>query len=274
MSIRSATINVMTQAAYKAARRLLRDFGEVEQLQVSMKGPADFVSTADLRAEKTIVQELTRVRPGYGFLLEEKGEIPGEDPHYRWIVDPLDGTTNFLHGIPHFAISIALQKGDEIIAGVIYDPVKDEMFSAERGQGAWMNDHRLRVSSRSKFADSVLLTGIPHKNRGDHAEFLAISEEFMSKVAGIRRFGAASLDLAYVAAGRGEGYWELDLKPWDIAAGDIIVREAGGFISDYQGRNRAMLTGEVLAGNDGLHQQMVKLISGVRRGLAVQPATA
>lgn len=274
MAFRSATINVMVRAAFKAAPRLVRDFGEVEQLQVSKKGPADFVSSADLRAERKIVDELRRARPTFGFLLEERGEIPGEDPDYRWVVDPLDGTTNFLHGIPHFAISIALQKGEEVIAGVIYDPVKDELFWAERGQGAWMNDHRLRVSSRSDFAESVLLTGIPHKNRGDHDEFLAISEEFMSRVAGIRRFGAASLDLAYVAAGRGEGYWELGLHPWDIAAGDIIVREAGGFISDYEGRNRAILKGEVLAANDSLHPEMVKLIKAVRRGQTAKPAAA
>ncbi len=274
MAYRSANINVMVRAAFKAAPRLVRDFGEVEQLQVSKKGPADFVSTADLRAERKIVGELRQARPGYGFLLEEKGEIPGEDPDYRWVVDPLDGTTNFLHGIPHFAISIALQKGEEVIAGVIYDPVKDELFWAERGQGAWMNDHRLRVSSRSDFAESVLLTGIPHLNRGDHDEFLAISEEFMSRAAGIRRFGAASLDLAYVAAGRGEGYWELGLHPWDIAAGDIIVREAGGFISDYEGRNRAILKGEVLAANDGLHQEMVKVIMGVRRSRAAKTVAA
>lgn len=270
MAFRSATINVMAKAAYRAAPRLLRDFGEVEQLQVSRKGPSDFVSAADLKAERTIMESLRHARPDYGFLLEEGGEIEGKDPSHRWVVDPLDGTTNFLHGIPHFAISIGLQRGEEVIAGVIYDPVKDEMFWAERGQGAWMNDRRLRVSTRKTFPDAVLFTGIPHRNRGDIPEFLAISDEFMNRVAGIRRFGAAALDLAYVAAGRCEGFWELGLRPWDIAAGDIIVREAGGYVTDYSGRNRAILKGEVLAANDGLHNEMVKIIGSVRRKLKAE----
>ena len=264
-AIKSALINVMIGAAEKASYKLLRDFGEVEQLQVSKKGPSDFVSNADLKAEKTIRYELEKARPKFGFLLEEQGEIEGEDPTQRWIIDPLDGTTNFLHGIPHFAISIALEHNGEVVAGVVFDPVKDEMFWAERGRGAFMNDRRLRVSSRRDLSQSVIATGIPHHGRGDHGEFLAIAEAVMARTAGIRRYGAAALDLAYVAAGRYEGFWELGLEAWDIAAGQIIVREAGGYVTDYAGRDKAVQTGEVLAANDQLHPELSKLITSIRR---------
>ena len=265
MSNLSPTITVMTNAALKAARRLVRDFGEVEQLQVSQKGPSDFVSTADLKAEKTLVYEVQNARPNYGFLLEEQGEIEGSDKANRWIIDPLDGTTNFLHGIPHFAISIAHQKDNIIVAGVVYDPVKDEMFWAERNRGAWMNNRRLRVSSRGNLSQAVVATGIPHKGRGNKEEFLDISENLMPQVAGIRRMGAASLDLAYIAAGRYEAYWELGLHPWDIAAGKLLVQEAGGFVTDYEGRNNSMYSGEVIATNDKLQLPMQKLIMASRR---------
>lgn len=273
MAVKSAIINVMVNAALKAAPQLVRDFGEVEQLQVSKKGPSDFVSTADLKAEKTLLRELSKARPEFGFLMEEQGERKGEDETQRWIIDPLDGTTNFLHGIPHFAISIGYEKSGEVLAGVIYDPVKDELFWAERGRGAWMNDRRLRVSGRSDLSQAVLATGIPHHGRGDYREFLAVAEVFMARTAGIRRFGAAALDLAYVAAGRYEGFWELGLSPWDVAAGSIIVREAGGFVTDYAGRDRAVQTGEVLAANDHLHPTLCKLISEARRS-AARPASA
>src|SRR5713226_7466972 len=217
MAVRSATINVMTAAALKASRGLKRDFGEVEQLQVSMKGPADFVSNADLKAEKMLRAELAKGRPGYGFLMEESGESRGSDPRHRWIVDPLDGTTNFLHGIPHFAISIALERDGEIVAGVVYDPTRDEMFWAEKGAGAYVNEHRLRVSARRGLGDAVIGTGIPFRGRGDHPPHLA------------------ALDVAYVAAGRYDGFWEFGLSPWDIAAGLLLIREAGGYVSDLTG---------------------------------------
>jgi myo-inositol-1(or 4)-monophosphatase len=272
MSNYSAIITVMTNAALKAARRMVRDFGEVEQLQVSQKGPADFVSTADLKAEKTLVYELGNARPTFGFLLEEQGIIDGSDRNNRWIVDPLDGTTNFLHGIPHFAISIAHQKDGSIVAGVVYDPIKDEMFWAERNRGAWMNNRRLRVSSRGDMAQSVLATGIPHYGRGNQEEFLDIAENLMPQVAGLRRMGAASLDLAYVAAGRYEAYWELDLKAWDIAAGMLLVSEAGGFVTDYAGRDKVLNVGEVLATNDKLQMPMQKLIMKSRRDVAAKKA--
>jgi myo-inositol-1(or 4)-monophosphatase len=257
---RSALINVMAGAAHKAARGLVRDFGEVEQLQVSKKGPADFVSNADLRAEKTLRDELSRGRPGYGFLLEEQGEIAGEDGRHRWIIDPLDGTTNFLHGIPHFAISIALERDGELVAGVVYEPVHDEMYWAERGQGAFLNGRRLRVSARQKMQESLFATGIPYKGRSGHETFLRQLEAVMAVSAGVRRFGAASLDLAFVAAGRYDGFWERGLKPWDIAAGIVLVREAGGFVTDVDGKATMLETGNIVAANDQLHQLLRKVL--------------
>jgi myo-inositol-1(or 4)-monophosphatase len=268
----SPIITVMTNAALKTARRLVRDFGEVEQLQVSQKGPADFVSQADIKAEKTLAYELGNARPAFGFLLEEQGVIDGRDRNNRWIVDPLDGTTNFLHGIPHFAISIAHQKEGSIVAAVVYDPIKDEMFCAARNRGAWMNNRRLRVSSRGDMSQSIMATGIPHIGRGNKEEFLDIAETLMPQVAGIRRMGAASLDLAYVAAGRYEAYWELGLKSWDIAAGMLLVTEAGGFVTDYAGRDKVLNSGEVLASNDKLQLTMQKMITKSRRAVAERAA--
>src|SRR5258706_3215915 len=219
MAVRSATINVMTAAALKASRGLKRDFGEVEQLQVSMKGPADFVSNADLKAEKLLRAELSKGRPGFGFLMEESGESKGSDPRHRWIVDPLDGTTNFLHGIPHFAISIALERDGEIVAGVVYEPSREEMFGAEKGIGAYLNDRRLRVSARRSLGEALIGTGLPFRGHGEHAIYTATLSRVMAATSGVRRFGAAALDLAYVAAGRFDGFWEFALSPWDIAAG-------------------------------------------------------
>ncbi|CAA7617786.1 Inositol-1-monophosphatase [Candidatus Terasakiella magnetica] len=264
MMVRSALLNVTMAAARKAARSLVRDYGELEQLQVSMKGPADFVSSADIKAEKTLRQELKKARPHYGFLLEEGGEIAGDDKSHRWIIDPIDGTTNFLHGIPNFCISIALERDGEIIAGVIYQPLGDEMFHAERGAGAFLNERRLRVSARRKLEESVLTTGIPFLGRPGHEVFLKELGAVMKTVAGVRRFGSAALDLAYVAAGRCDGYWEAGIKPWDIAAGIILVREAGGYVTDYDGGTRMMETGEVVASNDHLHQPMLKLLKTAR----------
>ncbi len=261
MAHRSAIINVMEGAARKAARRMIRDFGEVEQLQVSRKGPADFVSNADRQAEATLKAELQRARPNFGFLLEEGGAEAAREGDSRWIVDPLDGTTNFLHGIPHFAISIALEQAGELVAGVIYDPCRDESFWAEKGQGAHLNDRRLRVSSRKQLADALFATGIPFLGRPDHELFLKVLESVMGQAAGVRRFGAASLDLAYVAAGRYDGFWETGLSYWDIAAGIVIVREAGGFVTDFKGGTKKLQSGEIIAANDPLHRPLMGIVS-------------
>jgi myo-inositol-1(or 4)-monophosphatase len=251
-------MNVMVGAAEKAGRALRRDFGEIENLQVSRKGPGDFVTNADLRAEKILFEELQTARPGYGFLLEEGGEIEGTDKTHKWIIDPLDGTTNFMHGIPHFAISIALERDTKLVAGVIYNPITDELFSAERGSGAFYNHGRLRVAGRTDLSDAVLACGAPHGERAGRDEFIEEMQTLLPKVAGVRRFGAASLDLAYVAAGRVDGFWERGLAPWDIAAGVVLVREAGGLVSDETNRNRFMETGTVVAANEAIHAALLK----------------
>jgi len=265
MARKSALINVMEAAARKAARKLIRDFNEVEQLQVSRKGPADFVSNADIAAEKKLYEELSRARPDFGFKLEEGGEIDAKDGRHYWIVDPLDGTTNFLHGLPHFAISIALMEDKEIVAGLILDPVKDELFWSEKGDGAFVNDYRLRVSGRSRMADCVLATGIPFMGKPGHETFLREANEFMAISAGLRRFGAASLDLAYVAAGRYDGYWERGLSEWDMAAGIIIVREAGGLVSQIDGGERMLEKGDILASNSNINQAMMDILRKSKR---------
>ena len=259
---RSAILNVMVAAATKAARGLNRDFGEVENLQVSRKGPADFVSAADRRAEEVIRAELHRARPTYGFLMEESGETVGEDSQHRWIVDPLDGTTNFLHGIPHFAISIALERQGKLHAAVIYEPIADALFTAERGGGAFLNDRRLRVATRSNLADCVIATGMPFKAHGDHPRYMKELSSIMPEVAGIRRFGAAALDLAWVAAGRFDGFWERGLSPWDMAAGILLIREAGGFVSDLQGGEAMLNGGDIVGGNESIHRQLLAHLRG------------
>lgn len=253
MALRSANLNVMVNAAKKAARAMVRDFGEVEQLQVSVKGPSDFVSAADVKAEKTIKAELTKARPGWGFLGEETGEQKADAySDHRWIVDPIDGTTNFLHGLPHFAISIALERAGEIIAGIVYNPVTDDLFFAEKGGGAFLNERRLRVAGRTRLDLAVIGTGIPHLGRGEHGSYLRELAHVMTATAGVRRLGAASLDLAWVAAGRYDGFWEHGLKPWDVAAGIILIKEAGGFVEDLSGKGSPLFTGEVLAANERL----------------------
>jgi len=262
----SGLITVMERAVRKAAPRLRRDFGEVQNLQVSRKGPADSVSMADKRAEETIVGELRNARPDWGMLLEEGGTIEGDPSKPRWIVDPLDGTSNFLHGIPHFAISIAVDDPlNGITHGMVYQPLTDEGFWAEKGRGAWVQGNRLRVSSRRDLADSLIATGIPFLGHGDFAEWTRIFGAVAPEVAGIRRFGAASLDLAWVAAGRVDAFWESGLKPWDVAAGYLLVKEAGGFITDYRGTDRAVEKGEVIAANDLLHSRLHKLVAGALR---------
>jgi myo-inositol-1(or 4)-monophosphatase len=270
MVAHSGLITVMDRAARKAAPRLRRDFGEVQQLQVSRKGPADFVSQADQRAEQTLYEELKKARPDWGFLGEEGGTREGDPTKPRWIVDPLDGTTNFLHGIPHFSISIAVEEPrpngrGEITQGLVYQPVTDESFWAEKGRGAWLHDRRLRVSSRRDLADALIATGIPFLGHGNFEEWTKIFSAIAPEVAGIRRFGSAALDFAWVAAGRFDGYWESDLKPWDAAAGMLLVKEAGGFVTDYRGGDQPMERRQFLAGNDGLHSKLHKLLAGALR---------
>ena len=257
---RSALLNVMVQAATKAGRSLARDFGEVQNLQVSMKGPADYVSQADRKAEKIIYDELSKARPGYSFLMEESGAVEGSDDQHRWIIDPLDGTTNFLHGIPVFAISIALERQGVLVAGLIYNPAMDELYTAERGGGAFLNDRRLRVAARRNLNDAVIGTGVPHLGRGDHGRYLVELRNVMGEVAGIRRMGAAALDLAYVAAGRLDGFWEDVLNPWDMAAGMLLIREAGGFVSDKSGGQDIFGTGAIVAGNEAIHGALIKAL--------------
>ena len=260
MAVRSPIFIVMERAARKAARSLLHDFGEVENLQVSLKGPGDFVSSADLQAERILKAELKRARPSYGFLAEEGGAESGGDPRFRWLIDPLDGTTNFLHGIPHFCISLALECDGQITAGLVYDPMRDEMFYGEKGVGAFANDRRLRVSARRELANAVIGTGIPFRERGDHPRYLKLLEAVMGATAGVRRMGAAALDLCYVAAGRFDGFFEFGLNAWDMAAGIVIIREAGGFISEIEGGADPLKSGNILVTNDHLHGPLGRLL--------------
>ncbi len=258
----SANLNVMIKAARKAGRSLVKDFREVENLQVSMKGAGDFVSRADIAAEKIIREELMEARPNYGWLAEEGGEIEGKDPTRRWIVDPLDGTSNFLHGLPHWAISIALEHKGEIVAGVIFDAAKDEMFMAEKGAGAWLNQSRLRTSGRSRMIECLFATGLPFGGRSDLPETLQDLARLLPATAGVRRFGAASLDLAYVAAGRYDGYWERRLHAWDIAAGLIIAKEAGALVDAIEPDGNILETGELIVANEPVFEKFAKVIRG------------
>lgn len=261
MALRSPVLNVMVMAAEKAGKKLIRDFGELENLQVSVKGVGDFVSAADIRSEKIIRSELSKARPAFSFLLEEGGQVDGTDSEHRWIVDPLDGTLNFLHSIPHFAISIALERAGQIVAGVIYNPVTNELFTAEKGGGAFFNNRRMRVSARQRLDEAVLCTGIPSKGRGDHELFVQQIKQAMAHVCGVRRTGSAALDLAWVAAGRFDGFWETGLAPWDIAAGTLMVREAGGFISCLNGTSDPVSSGCVLASNNALHRNLLSSLT-------------
>lgn len=257
----SALLNVMTNAARKAGRSLSRDFGEVEQLQVSVKGPANFVSAADHRAEDIIFKELSKARPGYGFLMEERGVVEGPDGTHRWIVDPLDGTTNFLHSIPLFCVSIGLERDGQLVAAVVYNPVTDELYTAEKGKGAYLNERRrLRVAARRNISDAVVATGIPHRGRPEHARFRTELEAIMNEVTGIRRTGSAAIDLAWTAAGRFDAFWERNLKPWDMAAGILLVREAGGFVTDLKGGNEMFENGSIIAGNANIRKGLISLV--------------
>jgi myo-inositol-1(or 4)-monophosphatase len=258
----SPALNVMVAAARKAGRALIRDFGELENLQISKKGPADFVSTADSRTERILIEELTRARPGYGFLVEEGGAIEGKDKTHRFIIDPIDGTTNFLHGIPQFCISIGLEREGQLVSALIFNPVTDEMYLAEKGHGAYLNDRRLRVAGRSVLSEILVASGAPFLGKDGREIFLTELNGVISATAGMRRFGSAALDLAWVAAGRFDAFWERNLKPWDIAAGILIVREAGGVVSDMDGRDCMLDCGHVLAANDALHRPLLDLLRG------------
>jgi myo-inositol-1(or 4)-monophosphatase len=262
----SPALNVMVAAARKAGRPLIRDFNELENLQISMKGPADFVTSADKRTEQILIDELSRARPGYGFLGEEGGAAAGADKSHRYIIDPIDGTTNFMHGIPHFAISIGLERDGQMVAGVVFNPVTDDLFIAEKGHGAYLNNKRLRVAARKELASTVIATGLPFLGKEGHARASAEMAEVMNVTAGIRRFGAASLDMAFVAAGRFDGFWEHSLQAWDVAAGIVLVREAGGMISDLGGGAEMLAKGSILATNEYLHPQLLKLLKRVKAG--------
>lgn len=260
MAIGSANLNVMIKAARLAGRSLVKDFREVENLQASMKGAGDFVSKADLRAEAVLKEELMGARPTYGWLAEESPEEPGSDPTRRWIVDPLDGTTNFLHGMPHWAVSIALEHKGDVVAGVVFDAAKDEMFFAEKGQGAWMNQTRLRVSGRRTMIEAVFATGLPCANNSYLPAVLGDLGQLLPQCAGVRRWGAAALDLAYVAGGRYEGYWERGMKPWDLAAGIVLVREAGGLVEPIRESQKLLEDGHILAANEPIFGKFAKTI--------------
>jgi myo-inositol-1(or 4)-monophosphatase len=262
---RSALLNVMVQAASKAGRSLVRDFGEVENLQVSRKGPADFVSNADHRAEEIVFEELRKARPTYAFLMEERGEIRGTDGQHRWIVDPLDGTTNFLHGIPLFAVAVALERAGEIVASVIFNPVMDELYTAEKGNGAWLNDRRrLRVAARRHLADSVVCLGIKISGTDNDALTLRQLGQVAPSVAGVRRTGSASTDLAWLSAGRFDAFFEGKLSPWDVAPGWLLLREAGGIMSDFAGTPASIWNGEVVAGNEVVHGELLKVLRSIK----------
>ena len=260
MKLNSANINVMVKACRKAAKILIRDFGEIENLQVSSKGPGDFVSASDKKVEKILIEELQKARPDYSILSEEIGEI-NNDSEFKWVVDPIDGTSNFLHGIPHFGISLGLEHNKQIICGIIYDPIKDEMFLAEKGNGSYLNNQRIRVSSRSKLKDCLIVTGGPRQNHKNKEVCMEEYKKFSSKVLiPIRKMGSASLDMAYVASGRCDGFWQRNLNYWDIAAGIILVKEAGGFVTDFQGNNKYLENQTILVTNAKIGEEMIKVL--------------
>jgi myo-inositol-1(or 4)-monophosphatase len=260
MKLNSANINVMVNACRKASKTLIRDFGEIEKLQVSVKGPGDFVSTSDKNVENIIISELEKARPSYSILSEEIGEIKKSE-EFKWVIDPIDGTSNFLHGIPHFAISIGLEQNNEIISGIIFDPIKDEMFTAEKGNGSYLNNQRMRVAARSKLEDCIIFTGGPKNQTKDKDLALEEYKKFSSKVhIPIRKMGSAALDMAYVAAGRSDGFWHRNLNYWDIAAGIILVKEAGGFVTDFEGNNKYVENKTILAANSKINEEMVEFL--------------
>ena len=252
----------MVKACRKASKTLIRDFGEIENLQVSLKGPGDYVSASDKKVEKILVEELQKARPEYSILSEEIGEINNKDKSSKWIIDPIDGTNNFLHGIPHFAISIGLELNKEIVSGIIYDPIKDEMFTAEKGNGAFINNHRIRVSARSKLKDCIIFTSGPKYGSADKELSMKEYNKFSAEViTPIRKLGSGALDMAYVAAGRCDGFWSRNLNYWDIAAGIILVKEAGGFVTDFNGENQYIKNKTVLATNSKINKEMIEVLN-------------
>jgi myo-inositol-1(or 4)-monophosphatase len=262
----SSLITIMTRAVHKAARGLVRDYGEVENLQVSSKGVSNFVTNADIRAEKTLYEELLKARPKWGFLMEESGEIAGEDPEYRWIIDPLDGTTNFIHALPYFCISVGLERTrpngkKELVAGVVYDPLRNETFTAEKGKGAYLNNRILRVSGRREMPESLISSYVPRRGATEYQLSLTRLREITRSAVGIRIGGAAALDLAYIAAGRYDGFWHPHLQPWDMAAGMLLVTEAGGLVTDLSGTHTMMETGEVVAGNAFIQPKLRRVLA-------------
>ena len=263
----SPNLTVMIDAVRKAARGVQRDFGELAHLQVSQKGPGDYVTAADKKCEKVLRDLLSKARPSYGFLMEETGEVKGSDPDHRFLIDPIDGTTNFMHAVPFFGISVALQRKDEILVGVTYNPITDELFHSEKGQGAFLNNKRMRVAARTDIHEALVCTGIPHRGRGGQAENRAEIAMIQAKAIGIRRFGSITLELAYLAAGRIDALWERGMKPWDLAAGILMVREAGGFIADCDSDANPLETGNIVAANADLMPQ-------IRREIAAAKAVA
>lgn len=260
----SPLLNIMSRAVQKAGRRLVRDFGEIENLQVSKKGPGNFVTNADMASEEILKQELQKARPKFGFIFEEGQEIKGEDINHTWLIDPLDGTTNFMHGLPHFCISVALQRQNEIIAGIIYDPVRDEMFFTEKGRGAFLNNKRLRVSSRRNPDDALLATGMPVKDKSAFLDVLSQVQKVGPSVASVRNMGSIALDMAYVAAGRIDGFWHLRFFPWDIAAGLLMIREAGGYVTDMSRNMDVINAKSIVASNEFMHPTLCKVLSEVQ----------
>lgn len=259
---RSALLNVMVDAVRKAGRGLTRDYGEVENLQVSMKGPGEFVTSADKRAEKVLFEELQRARPGYGFLMEDRGVVEGTDTSHRWIIDAVDGTVNLVHAIPLFVISVALERNGVVVAGVMYNPILDELYVSERGAGAFVNDRRMRVAGRAKLHDCVVGTFVPHIGHDDHLAAMTRQKALMNEVAGVRAFGSTGISLAYVAAGRLDAHIETAVQPWHSAAGLLMVREAGGFVSDLTGKDKVFSSHSIIAGNEEVHRRLVKLLAG------------
>ncbi len=261
----SPSMTIMIAAVRKAARGVQRDFGELSNLQVSVKGPGDYVTAADKRCEKVLRAELEKARPGYGFLMEESGAVTGTDPDHRFIIDPIDGTTNFMHSLPLFAISVALERKGETVAAITYNPITDEMFTAEKGAGAFLNNKRLRVANRKDIHEALLGCGIPHRGRDGQAKNRAEISLLQAKAIGIRRLGSITLELAYLAAGRIDGFWERGMSPWDLAAGILLIREAGGFTSDCDGDANPLQTGNIVAANADLLPLIKKELAAAKK---------
>ena len=262
MKLTSANINVMVNACRKASKHIIRDFGEIEKLQTSVKGPGDFVTMTDKKVEEILIEELRKARPKYSVLSEEIGEIKNDDSEdFKWIIDPIDGTSNFLHGIPHFAISLALENKKEIICGIVFDPIKNELFSAEKGNGSYLNNQRMRVSARKKLKDCLIVTGGPRQNHQNKEVCIEEYKKFSSKVLiPIRKMGSASLDMAYVAAGRCDGFWQRNLNYWDAAAGILLVKEAGGYVTDFFGEDKYLENKTILATNSRINEEMIEVL--------------